>query len=63
MAKKTRKFGGKNYHMIYPDKTTSWPKPLKKREASRIANNEREGNRSARVVKIEGGYGVFVRNR
>ncbi len=61
MAENTRLFNGKRYHMIYPDKTTSWPKPLGKREARRIARDERESGRLVRVVKIAGGYGVYVR--
>jgi len=55
--------GKERYDMIYPSASTSWQKPLSKKEATRIAENEREGNRLARVVKHKSGYGVFVRNK
>ena len=58
--KTTRKYNGKTYHMLYPDKNSSYPKPLSRSLAKSIAKDERDGLRHARVIRIQGGYGVFV---
>ena len=58
--KTTRKYNGITYHMLYPDKESRYPKPLSHKTAMRIAREERELTRLARVIKIQGGYGVFI---
>ena len=58
--KKTRYYNGKIYRMLYPDKNTSYPNPLSHQRAMSIAKDEREGLRLARVIRIKGGYGVFI---
>jgi len=58
-----RKFDGKIYHRIYPDYTTSYPKPLSKRDAERLAYGEKASGRKVRIVKIAHGYAIYVRGK